>query len=134
MDIKYIASSADGHALMQYIASYITKGELTTAKALPLIGAALFELDCFRGIGEEGADLDPAERSRRFLIKAANKLRFYTERSAPWCLTYLLNYSIAYTNRSFTPLVSGNMVRAVQAAFGEEPLQSRNAPAKAWSK
>jgi hypothetical protein len=129
MDIKYIGSSADCHALMMYIASYITKGELSTAKALPLIGAALFELDCFQDIGEDEGG--PAERSRRFLIKAANKLRFYTERSSPWCLTYLLNYTISYTNRMFAPLVSGNMVRAVQTAFGEKLLQSQNAASKA---
>jgi hypothetical protein len=94
-----------------------------------LIGAALFELDCFQDIGEDEGG--PAERSRRFLIKAANKLRFYTERSSPWCLTFLMNFTISYTNRMFAPLVSGNIVRAVQAAFGEKPLQSQNATSKA---
>ncbi|THU82120.1 hypothetical protein K435DRAFT_611834, partial [Dendrothele bispora CBS 962.96] len=110
MDVKPIGSGTVAMAMFQYVGNYTIKFSLDTAFVFSALCAAIKALAEKPPMDIDG-EIDGIEKSRQFLIKAANKLIAKRELSSQQMASKLIGKPSCYTNRTYPIFYWSGMLR-----------------------
>ena len=105
-DVKYLLSSLDCKNIMVYVASYLTKKQLSM-HALFSFARGTYDSSSKRLLDELGMVVGPQDVSRRLLTRAVMKALSNQELQAPTVLQFLLGFPSHYWSHEFVTVPLG---------------------------
>ena len=105
-DVKYLLSSRDCKNIMVYVASYMTKKQLSM-HAMFSFARSVYDASSKSHLDQLGMVVGPRDVSRRLLIRGVMKALNHQELQAPTVMQFLLGYPTHYWSHEFVTVPLG---------------------------